>query len=136
MPGRASLVLWPALAAAALAVAGRASAQAPAARPAGVTDSAIARGRAVFDGPANCTSCHGRRGEGSPRAPALNDAKWIKGSGTYAEILERVVHGMPRRESSTGQPMPMRGWSPVSDDDVRAVAAYVWWLSHQPGPAP
>lgn len=99
-------------------------------RPAVVTDSLVERGSMVFHGPAGCASCHGRRGEGSKLGPSLRDGKWIRGSGTYQEILERVIHGVPRTESETGEPMPMRGMSEMSDGDVRAVAAYVWSISH------
>jgi mono/diheme cytochrome c family protein len=108
-----------------------AAAQLPVPQPPEVTDSAVARGRVVFDGPAACTSCHGRKGEGGPHAPALNDDRWITGSGTYEQIVQRVTHGVSRRESTRGEPMPVRGWSPGSDDDVKAVAAYVWWLAHR-----
>jgi hypothetical protein len=30
--------------------------------------------------------------------------------------------------------MPMRGWSNMPDGDVRAVAAYVWSITHPPRP--
>ena len=88
----------------------------------------VARGRAVFL--ANCVACHGVDGRGTVDGPSLADSLWLRGRGTYEEILQRVTHGVARRESATGRPMPMRGWSPVSDDEVRAVAAYVWWLAH------
>lgn len=96
------------------------------------TDSTIARGRKVYNGPANCSACHGAEGHGTKAAPDLTDATWARGRGTYLDILDRVTHGVPRRESPTGQAMPMRGWTPLGDDDVRAVAAYVWSLSHPP----
>ncbi len=100
-------------------------------RPAGVTDSIIERGSMVYHGPAKCSSCHGPRGEGSELGPSLRDDEWIRGAGSYEEILERVVHGVPRSETETGEPMPMRGVSELSDSDVRAVAAYVWSISHR-----
>jgi hypothetical protein len=28
--------------------------------------------------------------------------------------------------------MPMRGWTNMPDEDVRAVAAYVWSITHPP----
>lgn len=102
-------------------------------RPAAVTDSAVARGSVVFHDGGGCAECHGEAGVGSALAPALNDNKWKSGSGTYQEILERVIHGKPRRETETGQPMPMRGVSELSERDVRAVAAYVWFISHPQG---
>ncbi len=100
-------------------------------RPAAVTDSAVVRGEEVFSGTANCVACHGEVGEGTAEGPSLIDDEWLRGSGTYEQILDQVLHGTPRRESKTGRPMPMRGWIPASDADVRAVAAYVWMLSHR-----
>ncbi len=105
-----------------------------AAEPRAFPDSVLARGREVFTGSANCRSCHGEEARGTEDGPDLTDDRWILGSGTYAEILERVRHGMPRRESSTGRVMPMGGWSAVSDDDLNAVAAYVWSLTGPKAP--
>jgi len=105
-------------------------------RPAEVTDSAVARGAQVFRGSANCVACHGARGEGTTDGPSLADGVWLRGRGTYRELLEQVVHGTSRKESATGVPMPMRGWSGINDDDVRAVAAFVWALSRGAAPAP
>jgi mono/diheme cytochrome c family protein len=45
--------------------------------------------------------------------------------------VEQVMHGVPRNESRTDTPMPMRGWTGLDDDEVRAVAAYVWTLSNR-----
>jgi len=98
-------------------------------RPDWVTDSAVARGERIFHGPANCASCHGEGGRGTDIGPDLSDDDWIRGAGTYDEIAAQVMHGVPRNESRTDTPMPMRGWTGLDDDEVRAVAAYVWTLS-------
>jgi mono/diheme cytochrome c family protein len=102
--------------------------------PAGVTDSLIQRGSVVFRGSARCDVCHGAEARGTDDGPDLTDDEWLRGDGTFDQILERVLHGMPRRDAKTGKPMPMRGWEPVSNDDARAVAAYVWSLSHRRSP--
>jgi mono/diheme cytochrome c family protein len=99
-------------------------------RPAAVTDSIVEVGSMIFHDRGGCADCHGRRGEGAAAGPSLRDGEWKSGSGTYEEILEQVVHGKPRTETETGEPMPMRGVSELSDSDVRAVAAYVWAISH------
>ena len=101
-------------------------------RPAGVTDSLIARGESIFHGAANCLSCHGEGGQGTDIGPAFTDSEWSRGRGSYDEIVEQIMHGVPRKDSRTDTPMPMRGWTGLSDEDVRAVAAYVWSLSHEP----
>jgi mono/diheme cytochrome c family protein len=68
-PVRAAAVLL-------LAAAGEASAQGirPEQRPAGVTDSAIAWGRELFHGSANCAVCHGEAGRGTGRGPNITGA--------------------------------------------------------------
>ncbi|NIM50974.1 MAG: c-type cytochrome [Gemmatimonadales bacterium] len=105
------------------------SQQAPS--PPGVTDSSIARGKKVFRGAPKCDTCHGSGGQGTEYGPNLTDDEWIRGSGTYDEILQRILHGVTKRESKSGLPMPMRGWGGATDAEVRAVAAYVWSLSHE-----
>jgi len=107
---------------------------APSARPSGVTDSAIAWGKALFHGSANCSACHGVGARGTEQGPDLADAIWLHGPGTYESIVTQVLHGVPARESVGGEPMPIRGWTPMNDADVRAVAAYVWSISHPPKP--
>jgi mono/diheme cytochrome c family protein len=47
-----------------------------------------------------------------------------------------VKHGVPADKSFTGEAMPMRGWTTMNDEDVKAVAAYVWSISHPPQPPP
>ena len=96
--------------------------------PRDVTAAMIERGAEVFHGSARCHACHGAGATGTEAGPDLTDDVWFKGRGTFDDILERVLHGISRRDARTGKPMPMRGWDPASDADVRAVAAYVWTL--------
>src|SRR5688500_19484657 len=81
----------------------------PEQRPAGVTDSAIAWGRELFHGSANCTGCHGDGGRGTDRGPNLTGAIWLHGPGTYQSLIEQVRHGVPAERSYTGEEMPRRG---------------------------
>jgi mono/diheme cytochrome c family protein len=108
----------------------RATAQETDSLPPGVTDSMVARGAELFRGSARCVACHGADGRGTEHGPDLTDDKWLDGHGDYEAIARQVRHGAPRRGSRTGRAMPMRGMVALSDDDVRAVAAYVWRLSH------
>jgi mono/diheme cytochrome c family protein len=105
-------------------------AQGEPARPPEVTDSTVARGRQVFHGAGGCSGCHGEAGAGTDRGPALAQGVWLHGPDTYEAILARVLHGVPKAYSIRGVPMPMRGWNTLSDEAVKAVAAYVWWISH------
>jgi mono/diheme cytochrome c family protein len=97
-------------------------------RSGGVTDSTIAVGRRLFHGMADCAGCHGHAGTGTQAGPDLTDRVWLHGDGSYEMIVKRVTHGVTRFESTKGRPMPMRGWVPIDDGEVRAVAAYVWSL--------
>ena len=103
-------------------------------RPAGVTDSAIARGRELFHESARCSGCHGVAGRGSDWGPNITGALWLHGPGTYESLIEQVKHGVPASRSYTGEGMPPRGVVPLTEDAVRAVAAYVWSISHPPQP--
>jgi mono/diheme cytochrome c family protein len=112
-------------------------ASAPAPTPASGPSSAtpvspelIAQGDKIFHGAGNCYACHGSNAEGLV-GPNLTDAEWIHSKGTLSEIEAQVIHGVPKEESKSGIPMPPRGGSTISDDDVKAVAAYVYSLSHK-----
>jgi len=119
-----------------LAAAGDLAAQghAPSQRPPGVTDSAIAWGRDLFHGSAKCSSCHGEVGRGTERGPNITGAIWLHGPGTYESLIEQVKHGVPASRSYTGEGMPPQSSAPMSEAAVRAVAAYVWSISHPPQP--
>ena len=94
------------------------------------TPSLVARGDSVFHGPGNCYACHGSKGEGLV-GPSLVDAEWIHSKGTAEEIAALVTKGIPNEQSKSGIPMPPKGGSTISDDDVKAVAAYVSSLSQK-----
>ena len=68
-------------------------------RPPGVTDSAIAWGKQLFHGSANCNLCHGDGGRGTPRGPNLTGAIWLHGDGSYQSIIQQVLHGVPASRS-------------------------------------
>jgi cytochrome c oxidase cbb3-type subunit 3 len=92
-------------------------------------DSITRRGKRIFEGAAGCHGCHGEDGRGTTAGPDLTDRDWLHGSGTFPEVCDRIEHGISRRESKSGRPMPIGGWEPLSPDDVAAVAAYVRWLA-------
>ena len=124
MPARI-VFLASAFLALAVPVYGQTTAAAGAATPA-----LIARGDSVFHGPGNCYACHGSKGEGLV-GPSLVDAEWIHSKGTVEEIAAQVTKGIPKEQSKNGIPMPPKGGSTMSDDDVKAVAAYVHSLSQK-----
>ena len=98
--------------------------------PPGITMEMIREGRAIFEGPGLCTSCHGDAGQGLI-GPDLTDNNWLQAKGTYLSILQVVASGVAEERSATGTAMPARGGSMTIDDaDVHAVVAYVWTKSH------
>jgi mono/diheme cytochrome c family protein len=99
--------------------------------PAGVTKEMIAKGKTVYAGAGICSSCHGPNGGGIPNLGAnLNDGEWLHSDGSLEGITKTVMSGVTAQESSSGVPMPAKGGTNISDDDVKAVSAYVWSLSH------
>ncbi len=63
--------------------------------------------------------------------PNLTDSEWIHSKGTFEEIVAQVTSGITKEKAKTGIPMPPEGGGNLSDDDVKAVAAYVYSLSHK-----
>lgn len=97
--------------------------------PDGVTAEMVAQGEQIFAGAGVCQACHGPGGDGSMGiAPDLTDSEWLNVDGSLAAIAELITNGVdaPRQFAS---PMPPRGGSAISDEEVQAVAAYVWTLN-------
>ena len=117
---------------AALGTGDRLGAQQPDSQPAGVTPAMIAQGKKLFAGDGLCFSCHGPDAKGLV-GPDLTDATWLVGKGTFEEIVARILEGVPADKSKSGVVMPPKGGSKLKDDQVRAIAAYIWSLSRKPG---
>ena len=97
--------------------------------PAGVTPALVAEGQRIFSGPGVCYAGHGQDASGG-MGPSLADTLWIHSKGEYDRIVATILEGVTREQSKSGIMMPPRGGSAISDADIRAVAAYVWSLSH------
>jgi mono/diheme cytochrome c family protein len=98
--------------------------------PPGVTQDMINKGKKVFGGPGLCLACHGPDGKGTI-GPNLTDQEWLHVDGSYEQIAKLVLSGVDQAKSKTGQIMPPKGGSGINEADIRAVAAYVWTLSHK-----
>lgn len=96
--------------------------------PDGVTPEMVARGETIFTGDGICYTCHMAGGVGGPLAPNLTDDEWINIDGSYDAIVQLVTTGVPEPQQHPGIMLP-KGGSNISDEDVRAVAAYVWTLN-------
>jgi mono/diheme cytochrome c family protein len=100
--------------------------------PAALTPALIAQGDSIFHSKGNCYACHGANAQGAV-GPNLTDAEWIHSDGSYDAIVNQVTTGVPQNESKSGIMMPPKGGSSITDDEVKAVAAYVYSLSHKTG---
>lgn len=114
-----------------VAVAETAAVDAAGALPAGVTDAMVAEGQAVFAGPGVCAACHGADGTGAI-GPNLVDSEWLIGDGSYEALVETITNGVPASQATfrRGAVMPPRGGGAINEAQIRAVAAFVWTLSH------
>jgi mono/diheme cytochrome c family protein len=102
------------------------------AAPAGATRQMVALGDRIYHGQvaaATCTGCHGANAKGTPLGPDLTGTKWLWGDGSYAAIAKIVTAGVPQPKQYRS-PMPPMGGAQLTDDQVSAVAAYIWALSH------
>ena len=97
--------------------------------PEGVTPAMVAQGKEIFMGEGICFTCHMEGGVGGPLAPNLTDDQWINIDGSYDSIVQTVTNGVPEPKEHPGLMLP-KGGTNITDEQVRAVAAYVWTLSH------
>jgi mono/diheme cytochrome c family protein len=97
--------------------------------PEGVTAEMVAEGQAIFGGAGICVACHGPDAKGVGNlAPDLTDDTWLNISGrNYDEIVNLIMTGVPQ-PTEAAAPMLARGGSSITDEQVRAVAAYVYTL--------
>jgi mono/diheme cytochrome c family protein len=98
--------------------------------PQGVTQAMVDKGNELFHKEGLCYACHGQDAKGLV-GPNLTDDVWIHSKGTYDDIVKQIIAGITKEQSKSGIPMPPKGGATISDDDVKAVAAYVYTLSHK-----
>jgi glucose/arabinose dehydrogenase len=101
--------------------------------PPGATAGVVALGDRIFHGDvgaAPCTGCHGSDGTGTPLGPNLTQKQWLWSDGSYRGIAATITHGVPDPKNYRS-PMPALGGAQLTPDQVSAVAAYVWGLSHR-----
>lgn len=99
--------------------------------PPGVTPEMVAEGKTIFESTAPCFTCHGTDGSGTTLAPNLRDAQWLNTDGTLQGIESIVRNGVPQPKQFPAPMLPMGGKTPpLTDQQVRAVSAYVYSISH------
>ena len=121
------------------APAGTAAASVAASRPIsttgpGITPQLVARGDTIFHA-SSCIDCHGQRAKGSPHGPDLTSGHFAQTDGSYQAIVKIITTGVPVDsivDPTFPEPMPARGGTPpLSDEQIRSLAAYVYSLSHR-----
>lgn len=88
----------------------------------------IAAGKLLFEGRGLCMGCHGAAGEGMLGPTTQLNAekeKWLHHDGSLEAIIKVIASGIDADHSVSGQVMPARGGSRLTDAQIRAVAAYV-----------
>jgi glucose/arabinose dehydrogenase/mono/diheme cytochrome c family protein len=101
--------------------------------PAGASKEMVVLGDRIYHGQvggAACTGCHGANATGTPLGPDLSGKHWLWGDGSYAAIAKIISAGVPQPKQYRS-PMPPMGGAQLSSDQVSAVAAYIWALSHR-----
>jgi len=100
--------------------------------PAGATPETVALGKQIYLGQvggAGCTGCHGMSAEGSTLGPPLTTNKWLWGDGSYASIRKIIVSGVSQPKKYRNI-MPPLGGAQLTRDQISALSAYVYSLSH------
>jgi mono/diheme cytochrome c family protein len=93
----------------------------------------VALGDSIFHGQVGggtCTVCHGQDAKGSPVGPNLTDNEWLHSDGSLEGITKTIVNGVPQPKNAPA-PMPPKGGAALTDEQVKAVAAYEYSLSHK-----
>lgn len=99
-----------------------------------ITGEMVALGNEIFHGRqanAICYTCHGMDATGGPGGlgPNLTDGEWLHNDASYGAIINTIRTGVPQPVNAPA-PMPPYGGATLSDEQLRAVAAYVYSLSH------
>jgi mono/diheme cytochrome c family protein len=77
-----------------------------------------------------CIACHGPGGNGTQLGPSHRDEEWIHVDGSLESMMELIRAGVPSPKEHP-VPMPPLGGGDFDDEQVRALAAYVYSLSRR-----
>ncbi len=104
--------------------------------PAGVTMAMVATGDSIFHA-RSCRTCHGMDAKGAENGPDLTSGHYGHVDGSYASLVQLITTGVPKaaiKNPDHLKAMPARGGerpAPLTDDQIREVAAYVYSLTHK-----
>jgi mono/diheme cytochrome c family protein len=100
--------------------------------PGTITPAMVALGDSIFHGKVPggiCYTCHAENAKGSLTvAPDLTDQTWLHGDGSYGFIIGTVTNGVMQPKESMAPMPPMN--TMLNEEQIRAVSAYVYSLSH------
>ena len=107
----------------------------PPASPSAIAAADSVAGEALFHGKGRCFTCHGERGQGTPRlGSSLADGEWLAGNGSLAFISDVITHGVAVPKAAS---VAMPAYAGVlTERQVALTAAYVYTLSHPGSIAP
>lgn len=98
-----------------------------------VAPSDLALGDSIFHGRvggALCYVCHGPAGKGvNGLGPNLTDKEWLNVDGSVTSIEKVVTEGIAKPKKMPA-PMPPKGGGQLTESQIKAVATYVYSLSH------
>jgi glucose/arabinose dehydrogenase/mono/diheme cytochrome c family protein len=100
--------------------------------PEGATQEMVDLGGRIYHGEvggAACTGCHGANAKGSSLGPDLTSKKFLWSDGSFEGLLQSITEGVPKPKQYRS-PMPPMGGAQLTPDQLKALTAYVWSLSH------
>ena len=100
--------------------------------PDGATAQDVALGDKIFHGEAKggtCGGCHGADLSGTPIGANLMDGQFMWSDGSLKGLEQTISMGVAKPKSHPGAMLPMGGMQ-MSQADLKAVASYVWAVSH------
>ncbi|MFC7051229.1 PQQ-dependent sugar dehydrogenase [Hansschlegelia quercus] len=103
--------------------------------PSGATPEKVALGGRIFRGEeagGTCAGCHGGDAGGGPIGPSLTSGAWEWSDGSLEGLKKTIVTGVSEPKQHPGA-MPPMGGADLSEDQVDALATYVWAIGHQKG---
>ena len=103
--------------------------------PPGASAQEVAMGDRIFHGEVDhgtCGGCHGGDLSGTPIGADLMDGTWTWSDGSLSGIEQTIAAGVPHPKAHPGVMLPMGGMQ-MSADQLKAVASYVWAVSHPDG---
>jgi cytochrome c5 len=105
------------------------------ANPSAVTPASIALGDSIFHA-RGCRNCHGPDAKGRTNGPDLTSGHFLQMNGSFDDMVRVITNGVPLtaiKDTAHKRAMPVRGGppAPLTDDQIKAVAAFVWSLNHK-----